>query len=136
MLYYIHLNIINFYVVILYIIAAKEYTTVSSGTSQATPCPEIDVMTDSLLSAENLETSSNSINKTNLLSGDSPWTSHETDQTPTVAITLSDSDKIMFTELMLVNPTNVNTFNVTIADANGETVYTSVNTHLHRYVLL
>ena len=120
----------------LYIIAEKEYTTVSSGTSQATPCPEIDVMTDSLLSAENIQTSSNSINKTNMLSGDSPWTSSETDQTPTVAITLSDSDNITITELMLVDPTNVNTFNVTIADANGETVYTSVKTLLHRYVLL
>ena len=120
----------------LFIITEAEYALVSSGTTQATTCPEIDVMTDSLLSAENLQTSSNSINKTNLLSGDSPWTSDETDQTPTVAITLSDSDNITISELMLVDPTNVNTFNVTIADANGETVYTSVNTHLHRYVLL
>ena len=120
----------------LFILTETDYALVSSGTTQATTCPEIDVMTDSILSIENLQTSSNTINKTNLLSGDSPWTSHETDQTPTVAITLSDSDNITITELMLVDATNVNTFNVTIADANGETVYTSVNTYLHRYVLL
>ena len=115
----------------LFIITEAEYALVSSGTTQATTCTEIDVMTDSILSMKNIQTSSNSINKTNLLSGDSPWTSNETDQTPTVAITLSDSDNITITELMLVDPTNVNTFNVTIADANSETVYTSVSIHLY-----
>ena len=112
----------------LYILTEKGLADATTETTKAVTCQEIDVMNSSLLSAENIQTSSNSLSKNDLLSSDSYWSSDETDPTPTVIITLSDFD-ITITELMLVNPTNVNSFNVTITALNGEAVYSSVSSN-------
>ena len=112
----------------LYILTEKGLADATTETTKAVTCQEIEVMKSRLLSAENIQTSSNSLSKNDLLSRDSYWSSDETDPTPTVIITLSDFD-ITITELMLVNPTNVNSFNVTITALNGETVYTSVSSN-------
>ena len=84
-------------------------------------------MNDTLLSAENIQTSSNSLTESNLLSGDSPWISRPEDLTPTVVITLSDSDNITITNVKLVDPLNVKTYNVTVYNLIGNTVHKEVS---------
>ena len=84
-------------------------------------------MNDTMLSAENIQTSSNSLTKSNLLFGDSPWISRPEDLTPTVVITLSDSDNITITNVRLVDPINVKTYNVTVYNLIGNTVNKEVS---------
>ena len=84
-------------------------------------------MNDTLISAENIQTSSNSLTKSDLFSGDSPWISRPDDLTPTVLITLSDSDNITITKVKLVDPMNVKTYNVTVYNLIGNTVHKEVS---------
>ena len=84
-------------------------------------------MNDTLLSAENIQTSSNSLTKSNLLSGDSPWISRPEDLKPTVVITLSESDNVTITNVKLVDPMNVKTYNVIVYNLIGNTVHKEVS---------
>ena len=83
------------------------------------------------LTKDNIETSSNIKEKSNLISGDKPWTSSADDLEPSIIIRLSDSEDVTITDVKLIEPVNIAAFKVAILDRNETTVYMMVvNTYL------
>ena len=101
--------------------------------SQTSPCTEMDLMNRQVnITNENIETSSNIVEKANLITGDKPWTSSADDLEPSIAIRMSDYESVTITDVKLIKPVNIAVFNVTILDSNATVVYEMVGrTYLH-----
>ena len=101
--------------------------------TQTSPCPKMDLMNGQVyITNENIETSSNIVEKANLITGDKPWTSSADDLEPSIAIRMSDYESVTITDVKLIKPVNIAVFNVTILHSNATTVYEVVGrTYLH-----
>ena len=102
-------------------------------TSHTTPCPRVDLMNGRVnITKDNIDTSSNIIEKSNLISGDKPWSSSADDLEPSIIIQLSDNENVTITDVKLIKPVNIAAFKVAILDRNQTTVYNMVgNLHIN-----
>ena len=102
-------------------------TKVGETAHHTTPCPRVDLMNGRVnIIKDNIETSSNIKEKSNLISGDKPWTSSVDDLEPSIIIRLSDSENVAITDVKLIEPVNIAAFKVAILDNNKTTVYDMV----------
>ena len=96
-------------------------------TTHTTPCPRVDLMNGRVnLTMDNIDTSSNIKEKSNLISGDKPWSSSADDLEPSITVQLSDNENVTITDVKLIKTVNIAAFKVAILDRNETTVYNMV----------
>lgn len=104
-------------------------TTPKHMTTTSELCTLIDLMEDSIgASEETIQVSSNDGDKDNLRPGGLAWSSSKDDISPTITVTLSQTENIPLTQITLDRSDNVDSFTVTVDDTEGSTVYQTVST--------
>ena len=93
-------------------------------TNQTAQCNMVDMMTGGThLTADDIETSSNIFEKANLIGGNIPWISNTNDSEPYIIVRLSGVENVAITDIRLVDPVNILTYNVTVMEHNGDSVF-------------
>ena len=75
------------------------------------------------ITADNIETSSNILEKANLIGGNTPWISNTNDSEPYIIVRLSGVENVAITDIRLVDPVNILAYNVTVIEHNGDSVF-------------
>ena len=97
---------------------------IETEASHTPACPRMDLMTGNInLTADNIETSSNILEKANLIGGNIPWISNTNDSEPYIIVRLSGVENVAITDIRLVDPVNILAYNVTVIEHNGDSVF-------------